>query len=214
MMKYVIGGMKYSLAKTRTSVNFAIYLSKVKNRNVLLIDADPSECASAFMAWKQKNNPINNLKFMKLTTSSIADEILKVEGEFDDIVIESGVGQSLEYSLRACDRLIVPFREEDQGLWTMWTLANIESMIYRALDENPDLKAFSILVKSSKKNLNADEILKALENSQHIQYLNSTVFSNKIFGGADSALNGLKDFKQIKVSLDEKIINLFEGLSS
>jgi len=213
-VKYVIGGMKYSLAKTRTSVNFAIYLANIKKRKVLLVDADPSECATEYIRWRNENSNIDNLSSIQVTGVSLKTEVAKLEDKFDDIVIDSGIGENLELSLQLADKLIVPFSAKDLGLWTVWTLTNIETMIEKVLDTNSDIKAYSFFV-TQKDNVDEyTDIIKTLEKSQYLEFLNSTTLARTMFGSEDPSLRTLKDMKEIKSTVSPQVIEIFDDISS
>ena len=209
-MIYTFGGMKYSLGKTRSAVNFALYLSRVKERDVLLIDGDPSECATEYIQWRNNQNSSNRLATVKINGESLKSEVLKLKDKFDDIVIDSGVGEHLEYSMHITDRLIVPFNGKDLGLWTVWTLTNIETLINKSLDLNPNLKAYSFFVKKPNAEQEDKQIIKALKQSQFLTYLESSQVHQMMTGEEKNAMRSLKDFKHYK---NDELKDLFEDES-
>ena len=193
-MIYVIGGMKYSLNKTRAALNLAINLSSAKKRKVLLLDADPSCCASNFLGLNSQADLKGSLKMLRFVEDNLETRVKYLETKFDDIVIDSGVGETLVESLKVADSLIVPFRVKDLGLWTVWTLANFETLIENSLDENSHLKAYSLLVNPEKREKPLD-LIEALEKSQYLKYLNSDEEIKDLFGNFAVGLESLKDMK-------------------
>jgi len=205
-MIYVIGGMKYSLNKTRTALNLAINLSSVKERKVVLLDADPSSCASNFLNLKAQDDIKGGLKVLRFLEEDLENRIKYLESKFDDIVIDSGVGETLIKSLEIADSLIVPFRVKDLGLWNVWTLANIENLIEKSLDTNSGLKAYSLLVNPEKREKPAD-LVQALEKSQYLKYLNSDEEIKDLFGNFAVGLESLKDMRTSETEQTAELID-------
>ena len=195
-MKYLIGGMKYSISKIRASVNLAIYLSEKRNRKVLLIDADPFTCAKDYARWRSFKSDNADLCTVELKDRSLKAAVLKYENQFDDIVIDCGVGENLKYSLEIADRFIVPFNTKDKGLWTLWTLANMETLIDHALDLNANLRSYSFLDMSKEGNENSECLIKALKDSQYLEFLSSGSLKDSMVND-DGQLNSLGDMKEI-----------------
>ena len=54
-MVYLVGGEKGGVGKTTTAINFAIYLSQEKDRDVLFVDADAQASAAEFMGWRAEH---------------------------------------------------------------------------------------------------------------------------------------------------------------
>lgn len=199
-MKYVIGGMKYSISKIRASVNIAISLSEKKNRKVLLIDADPFTCAKDYARWINFKSKSIGPSTIELKKRPLKPEILKFENQFDDIVIDCGIGENLKYSLEIADRTIVPFNAKDKGLWNLWTLANMETFIDQALDINPDLKAYSIFDTNGMAEEKSEGLIKALKESQYIEFLGSEDIRDYMFatdGRQGKSLRGVREFLEL-----------------
>lgn len=209
-MVYVIGGMKYNIGKVRTSVNFALYLANIKQRSVLLIDADPSTLASEYLGWKNMIAPETELAFTNLDDSSLKEKVAENKNEYDDIVIDSGVGENLKYSLDIAGRLIVPFCAKDLGLWTVWTLTNVERMIYNALDENPELKAYSILINKVGNEDKITDLVKALKRSQFLELLCSETLQDTMFEEQEN----LENSQPVKSVINDQDLDIFEEISS
>ena len=98
-MIYVIGGMKYGVAKTTAAVNLALYLARVKYKDVLLVDADPSERSSEFMNLRGQSIYEKRLTCVKVNGDSIQTELSKLKSQFEHIIIDSGYGDNLTSSL-------------------------------------------------------------------------------------------------------------------
>ena len=165
--------------------------------------------ATEYIQWKNQNSKEKNLASVKINGESLKSEVLKLKPKFQDIVIDSGVGEHLEYSMQISDRLIVPFNGKDLGLWTVWTLTNIETLVNKVLDTNPNLKAYTFFVKKPHSNEESEQIIKTLKNSQFLTYLDSSHIHEIMRGEDINAMKSLKEFKNYKNELSD----LFEGES-
>ena len=212
-MIYVVGGMKYGVGKTTTAVNLAVYLSERKNRDVLLIDSDPSECASEFMRWRYKNNENLKMTSIQLHGASITHDVSKLENKFDDIVIDSGVGENLSNALNIADRLIVPFNSKDLGLWTVWTLTNLETAVDRALENNSKLKAYSFFISKPEEKDSNKEVINTLKNSQHIEFIEGSPLHKDTYAKAMNKGYSIYDIKFPEKSSSVEMTKIFEGVN-
>lgn len=194
-MIYVIGGMKYSVGKTRTSVNFSIHQSTIKQRKVLLIDADPSAFASEYISWVKLNKDVKDIDSVKILNKSLPEYINNLEEEYDDIIIDSGLGENLLEAMKIADRLIIPFNSKDLALWVLWSLTNIETMIENASSYNGKLKAYSFLISDPEGGDLDKGLVKTLKNSQFLTYLESPLVKEMLAGTDKDALKSLKNFK-------------------
>jgi cellulose biosynthesis protein BcsQ len=194
-MIYVIGGMKFSLSKVRTSVDFALYLSTVKKRNVILLDTDKTAYSSKYITWLNKTTDFKKIDSLKIEGSQLSEEITKIKESYDDIIIDSGVGETLIQSLKIANRFIVPFNAKDLGLWAVWTQTNIETIIDRTLEHNSTLKSYSFLISKTGQENSVKGISKVLRNSQYLTFLESTPFQNIFEENGYKVMESLKDMK-------------------
>lgn len=204
-MVYVIGGMKYSVGKTRTSVNFSTYQSTIKKRKVMLVDADPSAFASEYISWLTLNEDVNHIDSVKLGSRTIEELLSEIENDYDDIIIDSGLGENLSAAMKIADRLIVPFNSKDLALWVLWSMTNIETMIDKALETNADLKAYSFLLTDPEQGEVDEGLVNTLKKSQHLSYLESPLIKEMLAGSDKNTLKSLKYFKAKKLSLAPEI---------
>ena len=179
-MIYVIGGMKYSVCKSAAAVNLSIYLSKKCNGSVLLADADPSHKSSEFINSYRQADKSSSVEALKLAGNYNFQNMIKLSQKFDHIVIDSGLGESLENALKIADKLLVPFSRKDHGLWTVWTLAKLESVLNKVWDDNYNLNAYSFLMGYSNSKRPSADVLKALLNSQCIDYIEGNSASGEL----------------------------------
>lgn len=179
-MIYVIGGMKYSVCKSTAAVNLSLYLSKKRNSSVLLADADPSYKSSEFISRYNNSHKNPAISTLKLASDYNFQNILSLSQKFDHIVIDSGLGESLENALKIADKLLVPFSSKDHGLWTVWTLAKLETLLNKVWDDNYNLNAYSFLVGSSNSKKASPDVLKALQNSQYFNYIEGSSASGEL----------------------------------
>lgn len=208
-MIFVIGGLKFNKGKIHTSVNFALYLANIKKRSVLLIDADPKTCSDDYLSWKNMVSPETELKLINLESTTLNEALEANESSFDDIVIDSGAGENLVNSIHSADRLIVPFSPEDLGLWTVWKLTRVETMIDNALDDNPELKAFSLMIDKDNNEEKVETLVKALKNSQYLDFMSSETLQDQMFAEAET-----KEPESVKSFISDRDMKIFDKISS
>jgi cellulose biosynthesis protein BcsQ len=208
-MIFVIGGLKYNKGKIHTSVNFALYLANIKKRSVLLIDADPKTCSEDYLSWKNMVSPETELKLINLESTTLNEALEANESSFDDIVIDSGAGENLVSSIQSADRLIVPFSPEDLGLWTVWKLTRVETMIDNALDDNPELKAFSLMIDKDNNEDKVETLVKALKNSQYLDFMSSETLQDQMFAEVEN-----KEPEAVKSFISDRDMKIFDKISS
>ena len=177
-MIYIIGGLKYSLTKTRAAVSFACYQASTNNKNVALIDLSTNAVSGKVSA----SNTLLGVDQIKLESELTKEYLDKISAIYDVIVIDSGLGDRQQFAMELSDTYIVPFDVNDLGLWLVWSLTNIETMICRAQSTNPDLKCYSFLVTEGHRSLIDPELIKTLRKSQYLTYLDSPALNQMLTG--------------------------------
>lgn len=211
-MIYVIGGMKYSVCKSAAAVNLSIYLSKKSNGSVLLADADPSRKSSDFINRYTQADKSSSVETLKLAGNYDFRNIIKLSQKFDHIVIDSGLGENLENALKIADKLLVPFSNKDHGLWTVWTLAKLETVLNKVWDDNYNLNAYSFLMGSLNSNKPSADVLKALQSSQYIDYIEGNSASGELLSEVLNNGFSATDLKHPQKIVVKEMSGIFDNL--
>ncbi len=168
-MIYTFSGMKFSKAKSIAALQMAKAASK-DNKKILFIEAD-----AGFANEQLKRTKLPNIDLTIERGSGIGELINNKKELYEDIFIDCGHGIDLEVALKYTDFLNIPFQSKDKGLWTVWTLANMESVLRRAWDHNPELTAYSYILEDENK---IDKnLLTCLKKNQYIKYSDEKVIN-------------------------------------
>ncbi|MCM8533449.1 MAG: hypothetical protein NE330_19940 [Lentisphaeraceae bacterium] len=180
-MIYVIGGMKYSLTKTKAAISFSSYQAQKSNKKVALLDVDSKGYTEKYFNMDKKLGLLQNVDLIKVYDELTQDDLDKLSLVYDDIVIDSGLGESQEHVMTFADTYIVSFNAKDLGLWIVWSLTNIETMIQKVQNRNPELECRSFLVSDDSSQIDP-QLIKVLKKSQYLSYSDSPLLT-KVFSG-------------------------------
>ncbi|MCM8538563.1 MAG: hypothetical protein NE334_21655 [Lentisphaeraceae bacterium] len=170
--------MKYCLTKTRAAVSFACYQANINNLKVVLLDLDPKSISGKLLTPEN----LNSIDHIKLKCELSKEYLDKLEMTYDVVVIDSGLGYKQELAMSFADTYIVPFNVNDLGLWLVWTLTKVETMIRNVQGVNPDLKCHSFLVSEGDRSSIDSELVKVLKKSQYLTYLDSPALNQMLTG--------------------------------
>jgi cellulose biosynthesis protein BcsQ len=220
-MIYVIGGIESKIAKSTTAANLAIYLSMQKQHEVLLIDADQSQCSTDFLSSRKKHTPDCHLRLMQLSGQAIKQEVIKNQSEYDDIVIDCGIGENLKYAMEVSSRLIVPLSDKELHLWGfIWNLTRIEDLIRESLKENKSLVAYAFLISKSTQEKDDAYVIKSLEESQFVKFVDNpllddpTLLKQTFLGQTISKGYSAFDYKPVNEKATAGLTKIFETTSA
>lgn len=180
-MIYVIGGMKYSLTKTKAAINFSNYQAQKTRKKVALLDVDSKGYTEKYFKIDKKLGLLKDVDLIKVESELTQDDLNELSMAYDDIVIDSGLGESQQHVMELADTYIVPFNAKDLGLWIVWSLTNIETMIDKAQNNNPELRCHSFLVADDDGRIDP-QLAKVVQKSQYLTYLGSSQFTRVLSG--------------------------------
>lgn len=144
-MVYAVASEKGGVGKTTIAFQLSVLLAQ-KNRDVLLIDADPQGSALEVASVRDEEGHKPSITCVSITGKGLAGEVRKLLEKYQDIVIDCGGRDTaaLRSSLLVAQKVVVPVLP---GQLDAWTLDTMDEIVEQAQGFNPDLKGFVFLNK-------------------------------------------------------------------
>lgn len=139
-MIVTIGVEKGGTGKSTMATNLAVY-SKLKGRDVVILDADKQSTSSFWMSVRDGRKDVVSIPVFSQTVS--VDKIVKQLSEkYEDIIIDVGgsADMALGDAMLVSDKIYMPLRPSQADLWT---LDKMEKLICVSKSYNRNLKAFA-----------------------------------------------------------------------
>lgn len=183
-MILAIGGIKGGSGKTTLAVNFAAFLS-LKNKKVLLVDADAQKSAYKWALMRPDKISENNLTTIQLLDKGVASQVRKLASDYDAVIIDVGGRDtvSLRAAMLVCDIFLTPFRPRS---FDIWTIQELELIIQEAMSLNEKIKTYSILNQADPRGVDNGEAIQILKGSNELQPLENVICQRKAFANASS----------------------------
>ena len=145
---------KGGTGKTTLATNLA-GMRAAAGRRVLLVDAD-RQGSSRFWAQTRSSLRLPRLDSTPLYGEAFARQIATVAARYDDVVIDTGAGDSseMETALRVSDCILAPLQPTGVDVWTMGL---VDGRVAEALARSPDLKAWALFNRAPTNPRNRDE---------------------------------------------------------
>lgn len=207
-MIYVFGGIKGGVGKTTISLNFLSYLSREKQRDVLLVDADDQETATDYTAWRDVTlNGDIGYTAIKLAGDAIRAQVPNLQKKYEDIVIDTGGRdtKSQRSALVVADIFLVPFYPRS---FDFWTITKVRHLVDEIRTINPNLKVYSFLNRADLRSADNRDTADALKDSEDIIFIDKPILNRKCFSNASG--RGLSVFEI--TPKDEKAISELNAL--
>ncbi|MDH2528289.1 AAA family ATPase [Acinetobacter baumannii] len=206
-MIILIGGEKGGAGKSCLAQNLAVYLQK-KNRDVLLLDADPQGTTTDWIKERDDNDTLEDIPSVQ-ASGNIRSILKDLQNRYEDIVIDAGGqdSEALRSAMTISTHMLLPFRPKRRDLKT---LSHMEQILKLAKTVNPDLVARAIITQCPTLPSQVQRILDAKDacNSYGIEALNNITTNRNVYDDADE--NGLSVFE---VSTDPKAKAEIEGIA-
>ena len=206
-MIILIGGEKGGAGKSCLAQNLAVYQQK-KNRDVLLLDADPQGTTTDWIKERDDNDELEDIPSVQ-ASGNIRSILKDLQKRYEDIVIDAGGqdSEALRSAMTVATHMLLPFRPKRRDLKT---LSHMEQILKLAKTVNPDLIARAIITQCPTLPSQVQRILDAKEacNSFGIEALNNITTNRNVYDDADE--NGLSVFE---VSTDLKAKGEIEGIA-
>ena len=206
-MILVVGGIKGGSGKTTVATNMAIMRAHA-GRDVLLVDADDQETATDFTALRNERQE-NGAGYtsIKLTGTSVRNEIQRLKTKYDDIVIDTGGRDttSQRAALTVSDVLLVPFVPRS---FDVWTIEKVGELVEEMRAANPKLKAFTFINRADPRGSDNEDAAGVLEEAPALTLLPAVLGQRKAFGNAAAEGLAITELKQ----KDAKAVNEINAL--
>lgn len=197
-MIILVGGEKGGSGKSCLAQNLAVYL-QAKNRDILLLDADPQGTTSDWIKERDKNEHVPNIPAVQVS-GNIRQILLDLSKRYQDIVIDAGGqdSEALRSAMTIATHMLLPFRPKRRDLKT---LVHVEKLIKLAKAVNPMLYTRAVITQCPTLPSQVQRILDAKEAcaSFDLMPLNHITCNRNIYDDADEY--GLSVFE---MSADEK----------
>ena len=183
-MIIVIGGEKGGSGKSCLAQNLAVFLL-LKDRDVLLVDADIQGTSTDWTKERNKNNSVPKINSVQ-ASGDIRETLLDLHTRYQDIVIDVG-GQdsdSFRSAMGVATHLLLPFRPKRRDLKT---LIKMDQLVRAVKTFNKDLYVRSIITQCPTLPSQVKRILEAKEVCQSFNLLplNAITTNRNIYDDAD-----------------------------
>ncbi len=134
---------KAELVRAALHRNLAVYL-QTKNRDVLLLDADPQGTTTDWIKEKRdENEDLKNIPSVQ-ASGNIRQVLKDLSKRYEDIIIDAGGqdSEALRSAMTIATHMLLPFRPKRRDLKT---LDHMEQVLKLARAVNPDLNARAII---------------------------------------------------------------------
>lgn len=206
-MIILVGGEKGGAGKSCLAQNLAVYLQK-KNRDVLLLDADPQGTTTDWIKERDENEDLKNIPSVQ-ASGNIRQVLKDLSKRYEDIIIDAGGqdSEALRSAMTIATHMLLPFRPKRRDLKT---LDHMEQVLKLARSVNPDLNARAIITQCPTLPSQVQRILDAKEAcvSFGIKALDQITTNRNVYDDADE--NGLSVFE---VTSDPKAKAEIEGIA-
>ncbi len=205
-MIIVVGGIKGGSGKTTVATNLTV-LRSAQGRDVLLIDSDDQETATDFTILRNERRQARYTS-IKLTDSSVRRETLKLQGKYDDIVIDTGGRDttSQRAALAVADTLLVPFVPRS---FDVWTLEKVSCLVEEMRQANPALKAYSFINRADPRGQDNEGAAVFLRDNAELIYLDFPLGNRKAFGNAAAEGLAVTELRAPDPKATEEMMALF-----
>jgi chromosome partitioning protein len=210
-MLAVVGGIKGGAGKTIMATNLAV-LRAAAGRQVLRVDGDDQESATL---WSATRNEVlgekNRITTIQLTGRGTRDELQRLAGKYDDIIIDVGGRDTTTQraALTVADLLLLPFPRRGPDIWTADKVAQ---MVKEVRGVNHGLRAVAFLNRADRGGSDNRAAADLLAQAEGIDLLNLRVGDRKAFPNAFTTGLGVAELKRPNPKAVAEIEGLYQAL--
>lgn len=180
-MNLLAAGEKGGTGKTTTAINLAVARA-LAGRDVLLVNSDKQNSAFEWAAIRAREKITPNITCVSILGSTLADEIRRLEGKFDDIIIDAGGIDSLEMrsGMLVADVILTPARPSQ---FDVFTLAKMDNLVGEAKAFNTKLTAVILCncAPTHPNSTDAEEMAEYVDGLKNYTMLKTIVKQRKVY---------------------------------
>lgn len=194
-MIVVIGGIKGGSGKTTIATNLTVLRSSL-GKKVLLVDADEQKSASSWSQQREAQGINTSWTTIQLAGSAVRSQILKMAGDYDDIIIDVGGRDttSQRSALIVADYYIVPFQPRSLDIWT---LGSVKNLISESSSLNIKLQSYALINRGDAIGNDNNEALEVIKDCPNLICLPHIVGQRKAFANAATDGLGVSEMRMI-----------------
>lgn len=129
--------------KTTLAVNLAVWLAN-KGEDVVLVDADPQQSATAFSELRGEDLTLCPVPTFSKAGQNLDKDILSLSQKYKYVIIDTGGRDSVEArkAMLVSDKMIIPVNPSQ---FTIWALEKVLRLFGEARDFNTKLEALMVM---------------------------------------------------------------------
>jgi chromosome partitioning protein len=209
-MILAVANIKGGVGKTTLAVNLTIARA-LSGRDVLLVDADEQGSAADFTQLRTEQTGSAGYTAMRLKGREVRSEIGKLQGKFDDIIIDVGGrdNEGLRAALTVANKVLIPVQPSS---FDVWSFDRITALVSEAKIINPALRAIAILNAADSQGQDNIEAQDALKEVEGIETLSEVIVRRKAFRNAAAQGRSVLDMSPKDPKAVEEVAALVETL--
>ena len=188
-MILLVGGEKGGSGKSCLAQNIAVFFSREKKANVMLVDCDPQRTSSDWVQERHLDAALPWINCVQMY-GKIRYELKSLEMHYDVVIVDCGGQDSvaLRSAMVVASHVLFPLRPKRRDLKT---LEHLEDLVSNCNVVNPDMIVACVLTQCPSLPNQGGRILEAKDvvRSFSLRVLNSVTFSRNIYD--DSEEKGL-----------------------
>ncbi|MCC5852921.1 MAG: AAA family ATPase [Alkalimonas sp.] len=188
-MILLVGGEKGGSGKSCLAQNIAVYFTREKQANVMLVDCDPQRTTSDWVQERHLNADLPWINCVQMY-GKIRYELKSLEMHYDVVVVDCGGQDSvaLRSAMVVASHVLLPLRPKRRDLKT---LEHLEDLVSASNVVNPDMIVGCVMTQCPSLPNQANRILDAKEvcKSFNLRVLEAITHSRNIYD--DSEEKGL-----------------------
>lgn len=183
-MIITVGSIKGGVGKSMIAVNLAVIRAK-QEKKVLLVDSDEQGTTGDWADHRISLGINTTWTTIRLKGSAVRTEVKKLEGNYEDIIIDCGGRDtaSLRAALTISDIFLVPFQPKS---FDVWTATKVSDLIDEARSINDKLVSYAFINCASSRGSDNDDAKSIISKSSNLSLIPATIGLRKVFSNATS----------------------------
>lgn len=192
-MIVTVGSIKGGVGKSMIAVNLTV-IRALNKKNILLIDADEQGTTGDWTDHRINLGINTPWTTIRLKGSAVRSEVKKMEGHYDDIIIDCGGRDtaSLRAALTISDIFVVPFQPKS---FDIWTATKVSDLVEEAKVINEKLICRAFINCASARGIDNDDAKSIISKTSNLSLLPATIGLRKVFSNATSEGLGVIEMK-------------------